>query len=119
MTALAFLLCVLVASSVSAQPFHCTALPGSAALARPGAVALLDEIHGTVEVPAVAESLVCQALATGRSVTVGLELLVAEASRVDASLASDDSPAARDRLLSGQGIVCNPRRRAAPASRWS
>ena len=97
----ALLLFVMVAGSVSAQSLDCVALANGARLAGPGAVVLLGEIHGTVEAPTVVASLVCQALTAGRSVTVGLEIPIAEAAAIQSFLTSPDSTVARERLLAG------------------
>ncbi|WP_044283086.1 hypothetical protein [Myxococcus stipitatus] len=56
--------------------------------AKPGAVMLLGELHGTREVPRFVAQSACQALVAGVPVTVGLELPLENQTRVDAFLES-------------------------------
>ncbi|WP_342378842.1 hypothetical protein NVS55_05490 [Myxococcus stipitatus] len=59
--------------------------------AKPGAVLLLGELHGTEEVPRFVAQSACQALVAGIPVTVGLELPLENQTRVDAFLESQGS----------------------------
>ncbi|QSQ18352.1 hypothetical protein [Myxococcus landrumensis] len=56
--------------------------------AKPGAVLLLGELHGTEEVPRFVAQGACQATVAGIPVTVGLELPLENQTRVDAFLES-------------------------------
>ncbi|WP_338873627.1 hypothetical protein [Myxococcus stipitatus] len=56
--------------------------------AKPGAVLLLGELHGTQEVPRFVAQSACQATVAGIPVTVGLELPLENQTRVDAFLES-------------------------------
>ncbi|TQF16577.1 ChaN family lipoprotein [Myxococcus llanfairpwllgwyngyllgogerychwyrndrobwllllantysiliogogogochensis] len=56
--------------------------------AKPGAVLLLGELHGTQEVPRFVAQASCQATVAGIPVTVGLELPLENQGRVDAFLES-------------------------------
>ncbi|NTX06121.1 hypothetical protein [Myxococcus sp. CA040A] len=56
--------------------------------AKPGAVLLLGEMHGTQEVPRFVAQASCQATVAGIPVTVGLELPLENQGRVDAFLES-------------------------------
>ncbi|QSQ10950.1 hypothetical protein [Myxococcus landrumensis] len=56
--------------------------------AKPGAVLLLGELHGTREVPRFVAQSTCQAVVAGVPVTVGLELPLENQTRVDAFLES-------------------------------
>jgi hypothetical protein len=77
----------------------CSAVAGAEQVLVPGAVVILSDVPGTEEVPQFASALACQSLASGKPVTLALDLPREERSAVDAFLASDGSPAARDRLL--------------------
>ncbi|WP_342381876.1 hypothetical protein NVS55_05495 [Myxococcus stipitatus] len=59
--------------------------------AKPGAVMLLGELHGTREVPRFVAQSACQAVVAGIPVTVGLELPLENQTRVDAFLESQGS----------------------------
>jgi hypothetical protein len=61
---------------------------GLAPRARPGAVLLMGELHGTQEVPRFVAQSACQAAVAGTPVTVGLELPVENQERVERFLAS-------------------------------
>jgi hypothetical protein len=56
--------------------------------AKPGAVMLLGEMHGTQEVPRFLAQTVCQVTVAGTPVTVGLELPLENQTRVDTFLES-------------------------------
>lgn len=78
----------------------CRPIDGIQALLAPGQHVVLGELHGTAESPAFALDLVCHALAAGRSITLGLELLQEDQERLDAYLRSEGRPADRDALYS-------------------
>ncbi len=77
----------------------CPAVAGAEQVLVPGAVVILSDVPGTVEAPRFASALACQSLASGKPVTLALDLPREERAAVDAFLDSDGSPAARDRLL--------------------
>jgi len=99
------LIALLVAGAAGAQPaepvpLECPPIAGIEPLVD-RRVVVLGEIHGTEEVPAFVAALVCHGLRAGKSVTVGFELVEAEASRFSAFLGSGGSSADRDALLAG------------------
>jgi hypothetical protein len=63
----------------------------------------LGEMHGSNETPAAFFALVCNAVATGRPVTVALERFTTEQTSLDAVLTSPDLPAAEKLLLQQPG----------------
>jgi len=81
------------------ESLRCAGVEGTAEVLVPGVVVMLAEIPGTVEMPRFAAALACQALATGRPVTLALEIPREEDDAVQAFLSSDGSPAAREELL--------------------
>jgi hypothetical protein len=75
-------------------------------------VLLVGEVHGTAESPGFVAETACAALAGGRSVTVALEISVAEQARLDAFLASPGGATDRAAVLAGDLVVVltgNPR----------
>ena len=77
----------------------CPSVAGAEQVLVPGAVVILSDVPGTVEAPRFASALACQSLASGKPVTLALDLPREERPAVDAFLDSDGSPAARKRLL--------------------
>lgn len=77
----------------------CPAVAGAEQVLVPGAVVILSDVPGTEEAPRFASALACQSLASGKPVTLALDLPREERAAVDAFLDSDGSAAARDRLL--------------------
>jgi len=80
-------------------PLQCADVTGAEQVLVPGSVVILGEIPGTVEMPRFAAALACQSLASGKPVTLALEIPREERAEVDSFLASDGSTAARDKLL--------------------
>lgn len=64
-------------------------------------ILVVGEMHGTLEAPALVAEL-ADRLSGESALTVGLEIIAQEQSRLDAYLASDGSAAARDALLAGE-----------------
>jgi hypothetical protein len=81
------------------QEAPCPDVPGLDALLRQGTVLLLGEMHGTVESPTFVERVICEALAGGLEVVVGLEVPYQEQSAFDAYLASRGGADAEQALL--------------------
>jgi hypothetical protein len=79
----------------------CASVSGATLLLVADPVILVGELHGTNESPAFVEALTCTALSFELEVTVGLEIPDDETSSIEAFLASDGGPVARDDLLSG------------------
>lgn len=79
----------------------CSPVPGADALLwkHPVAVVWVGEMHGTAETPAAFGDLVCDALAHGKNVTVGLELASESQAALDAILGSRDLEAGEHQLL--------------------
>lgn len=64
-------------------------------------VLLVGEIHGTAESPAFVGELACAATKSGQSVSIGLEIAVAEQERIDRYLSSRGTRKDRSELLAG------------------
>jgi hypothetical protein len=79
----------------------CAKIEGVKRLLGRNRVLVLGELHGTQESPAFVGEVVCQAAASGYSVTVGLELLESEKRGVEAYLASAGGEADRRSLVFG------------------
>jgi hypothetical protein len=102
-----FFLCrflLFVAVSVvlnSSAQAACSPVPGADALLwkRSVPVVWVGEMHGTAETPAAFGDLVCDALAHGKNVTVGLELASQAQATLDAMLGAGDLEAAKRQLL--------------------
>lgn len=79
----------------------CSPIPGADALLwKPSVqVVWVGEMHGTAETPAAFGDLVCDALAHGKNVTVGLELASQSQAAVDAILEAGDLGIAERQLL--------------------
>lgn len=77
-------------------------IEGASALAKPGGMVLLGEMHGTVEIPAFVAALTCQLARGGLPVQVGLELPRQEQPLLDRFLKSSGGPAAQEALLEGE-----------------
>jgi len=91
-----------VAAASATASLDCgPSIAGVDPLLAPGAIVMLGEIHGTVEIPAFVGDLACQALARGHRVLLGLEYPTSEQADLEAYLASDAGPAARRALLAG------------------
>jgi hypothetical protein len=78
---------------------RCAAVPGAEQVLVPGSVVILGEIPGTVEMPQFAAALACLSLASGKPVTLALEIPREERPEIDSFLASDGSETARAALL--------------------
>jgi hypothetical protein len=74
-------------------------VPNADGVAKPGALVILGEIHGTEEIPRFVARLACDAAIWRKPIRVGLELPVAEQPALDAFLASDGGADARAALL--------------------
>jgi len=92
------MLSLIAALALSATP--CTPLPGmEPVLADPARrIVMLGETHGTTELPSAFADAVCAAAGQG-PVVVALEWLPENQAHLDAWLASDGSPAAREALM--------------------
>lgn len=79
----------------------CSPVSGADALLwkRSVPVVWVGEMHGTAETPAAFGDLVCDALAHGKNVTVGLELASQSQAALDAILEAGDLEAAKRQLL--------------------
>jgi len=95
--------CVTADRATPAPQDHlaCRDVEGADEVVSAGTVVLLGEMHGTAESPGVVFDLACDAFARDLSVTVGLEILMAEQARVDAYMDSAGTAEDRERLLSG------------------
>ncbi|WP_106089167.1 hypothetical protein [Enhygromyxa salina] len=76
-------------------------IDGARALTRAGALILFGEIHGTHEVAEFVGGFVCQGLATGVEVRLGLEVPAAQNDAVQRYLASSGLESDRAALLAG------------------
>jgi hypothetical protein len=95
-------LSLLVSAGLSgAAHAACSPVPGADALLwKPSVqVVWVGEMHGTSEAPAAFGDLVCDALAHGKTVTVGLELARGSQAAIDAMLGTGDLEAAERQLL--------------------
>ncbi len=105
--AVAFVLATVAVTSPSeleaAEPnrgsFDCSPIGGLDYLLRERTVLLLGEIHGTVESPQFVADLLCNAVASGRSTALALQLPEFESSVIARYLDSEGSRDDRQRLL--------------------
>ncbi len=88
-----------VATGGGPRALSCEAVPGLATLLQPGTVSLFGEIHGTVEAPAFFSEVICGAVVTGHSVTVGLEFPDTESDELSAYLDSEGTEEDQNALL--------------------
>jgi hypothetical protein len=93
--------CAVVAPAVTVAAVECHAPAGTSALWERDDLRFLivGEHHGTAETPAVFGEIVCDALAAGKTVVVGLEHLEEDADVFAAFLASDGDADALRRFL--------------------
>jgi hypothetical protein len=95
-------LSLLVSAGLSgAAHAACSPVPGADALLwKPSVqVVWVGEMHGTSEAPAAFGDLVCDALAHGKTVTVGLELASGSQAAIDAMVGTTDLETAERQLL--------------------
>jgi hypothetical protein len=90
-----------MATPPAPSPLACKASAGIGPLIAGKDVLLVGVVHGTVESPAFVVETACAALASGRAVSVALEIPVAEQARLAAFVASAGTAADRAALLSG------------------
>ncbi len=83
----------------------CAALRGLDAALERSSLLIFGEIHGTAQSPAMIEDVVCNLVADGRTVTVGLELPRDQQPLLDAVLASDTSEST---AASRQALLASP-----------
>jgi len=82
-------------------PSACPPIAGLSDVLAHWDVLLLGEIHGSNQSPTFVGDVACAVAASGRSITVGLEVAVAEQERFDAYLASNGQEADRKATLDG------------------
>jgi hypothetical protein len=90
-----------MATPPAPPPLACKASAGIGPLIAGKDALLVGEVHGTAESPAFVAETACTALASGRAVSVALEIPVAEQARLAAFVASAGTAADRAALLSG------------------
>lgn len=88
-------------AAAAAVPDGCRPIADPGRIVHTARIILVGEIHGTREYPDFVARLACRALASGRAVTLALELPQEEQARLDAYLASSGSPAAATALTAG------------------
>lgn len=85
----------------SSAPSACTSAFATPPEVAEESLVIFGELHGTNEAPALVAEFVCQALKSGRSAGVGLEISSREQPSIDSYLSSSGTPADRAALLRG------------------
>jgi hypothetical protein len=103
--ALQFLLAMGLAIHAAGASRSCSPIPGADQIwSKPSLHwVFIGELHGSNETPAAFRSLVCDAIAQGKHVTVALERPTSEQTAIDNILTSKDLAKAQESLLQLQG----------------
>ena len=91
-------LAVIGGATTASSGRACSDIPGLGGILEHRKVLVVGEMHGTEESPAFVAEVICQAASSGRSVTLGLELLDSERSGIDTYLDSERTAADKARL---------------------